>query len=552
MIAKLSPPAVALRIAAIAALLVTFVVAFFMPIYTDEVTWKWFQSRLFHDGFVNISLFPQCGATFTTTPLWFMVPLRTVEAWVYGDLTNPLWLRFLGIATCLVWIGIMLAMLRGALGVRLSDLTLAGTVAGFLGLGVLPMLLVINRPEQVLLIGLTVVFLLPFLQPDRTTASREALTLAGVLCLVVLLFTEHAKALLFLPLIAAALFLVARRWWVQIPGVLLLSYFAGASYRYWQTSQSCPGDPAFAQAIKTQFLQLSLLTSHPIAFLQQAAANLLQSRSYVANIRFKDPFWVDWLPPHMVPAPVDQLVNIGVMAFFAVLIVVTAFNVMVLVRKDWNAGAVSRRLLMVASALASLLALAAFQRLKFFYESTLVLPLLGLIAAVAMPGYWWQKAPARGRSLATVLIGLALVSQTVLWVFLVPQVDRDLSRGGYLDKQVTSFSAMDYGRQRTEVLNTARRCGIHPEDRPRHLVLDDLTYTAFIDSYQPFHIPHVNRGGSELFGRLPTDHMVKLLREWRSAGIVAACRLIPAELHPVANGPYCCVRSFAPETEVVR
>ena len=535
-----------LRLAAVAALLVTFGMSIFVPIYSDEVTFKIYQSRLFHDGLVNITLFPQCGA-FTTAPPWYMMPARVIDAVVYGELHNPLLLRVAGIATFLGWLGLALVLLRGALAVRLERLTLAGTAASFLGLGILPLLLVLNRPEQVLLIGLTMVLLAPFVARENASATYEALAATLGVCLLTLLLAVHPKVVLFFPLVVVGLFIIVRRFWIRAAALAALAYFGGASYSYWTARQSCPGDAQFAEALKAQFLQPSLLTSHPAKFLRQLAANAWEARFYVGNLRFRDAYPAKWLPSHLVPDPLAGAVNIGLLAVALALALLTTLAVLSLVQESRREGGVSRRLLVVGSCLASLLGLVLLQNEKSFYDSALLVPLAGLTAIVAIPQSWYREFVSEGRRLSAGLMGMALVSQVVLWAFLGPRIQGELLHGGYLRGQPNAFSAVGFEQVRTQILEAAGRCGIHPEDRPSHLVVDDLTYAVFVDSYQPFHIKYLRRGGPDLWNvnARPVGQVVGMLREWRSGGIVVGCHMLPKELPAVATGAFCCIPSSA-------
>ena len=84
-------------------------------------------------------------------------------------------------------------------------------------------------------------------------------------------------------------------------------------------------------------------------------------------------------------------------------------------------------------------------------------------------------------------------------------------------------------------------CGLTPDRTLRHLVVDELTYDAFLTTREPYIITYLVGG----WGRGITD-LGQLLREHRSAGLIAGCHRLPPALQARArrNGAYCCLPAF--------
>src|SRR5690349_18380633 len=79
---------------------------FLVPLYTDEVGWR-FQTRSAIDGGVDRSLTEHCGPnTVAVVPL-FMRPLRSINATVNLALPDPIVIRLIGVASALLWIGLL-------------------------------------------------------------------------------------------------------------------------------------------------------------------------------------------------------------------------------------------------------------------------------------------------------------------------------------------------------------------------------------------------------------------------------------------------------------
>ena len=122
------------------------------PIYSDELLWKLIDSRLLLDSGKLLYLFPECAKGISLDPPISWYPLQLIDAALYSDMTNPQVLRYWAIgiffAIVLYCAWFVRFSLRPAIGYAAS----VGAVLAPLSLGVLPFLLVMNRPEQGLLL----------------------------------------------------------------------------------------------------------------------------------------------------------------------------------------------------------------------------------------------------------------------------------------------------------------------------------------------------------------------------------------------------------------
>lgn len=532
-----------LSVAFWSALAVTLASTVFIPIYQDEIGWKLLQARYFQDGGANITMFPQCPASFAVPAPWYMLPDRAIEAALYGDISRPIWLRINGILSLFAWLGFSLWLLTRSRLEALRALPLPTLVLALVSLGVLPYLMVLNRPEQPLLLGLTLLLLLPFvLRPQKGLAAEAALT-AGLMVLVVLLVSRHPKTLLFLPLIGASLFLLIRRNALRASAAALLGYVLVTSYQYWTARNQCPNDPLIDAHIKGQLTPPSALLHDPLAAVQRLLGNLLDSWLWLKNMVFWYTYQGKWLPPAEVLPWWVLPTSVAVGLAGAAVVLLAGFNGLRLAAETWQARRPSVRAVMVLACLASLTAMALIQGVKNFYETSLVMPLLILCALVGLP-----ENPSAGtvsllRRAVPGLLVLSLLSQTALWTILAPHV-RTTLRGGLVPSQDYSFSPFNYDRTAQQVAATARRCGIDPDNPPPHLVLDETTYPTLSGSYRPFHVYYVSvkrlaPGGLD-------EPLERSLARMGSGGAVAACRRLDPPLHPFAvqNGALCCVPAF--------
>jgi hypothetical protein len=526
---------------AVAFLAVTFGFSLFIPLFIDEIDWKLLQSRLFLDGFVNISLYPQCGAAFAVQPPLIFVPVRVLDALLYADLLPFLKLRALGIATALAWIATAVWMLRRSIAAHCAWSSLVIIVAFYLGIGLLPFLLVINRPEQLLLFGLIVVLLAPFVV--RPTLRAELAWTVTIVVVAIFLFAAHPKSLFFLPMIGASILLVSWRWSLRVPALGAVIYGAFVGYNYWMIRNSCPANPALAKAFATQILSPAQAVADPVSFLKQAVQSLLRFQAYLGPIRFTSTYQAAWLPPHFVAEPLAQVVNIGILMVLIGMLAALVAAIIILALKSCRERRLSRRMVMSITLLASFIALATFQNRKHFYEASLVVPLLGVAALVAVPA----GLPQVGRVLTAFLVVVSLSSQALLWVSFVPVARAIAARGGYLEQQPTSFSPFEYEQIAASIREAASRCGITSKEPQRHLVVDSLTYPVFAKTTQPFNVHYIRFGGEELWSEIPGQEILETLERYGSSGLITGCHVVPSDLRArvVATGPFCCLPSFA-------
>jgi hypothetical protein len=214
-----------------------------------------------------------------------------------------------------------------------------------------------------------------------------------------------------------------------------------------------------------------------------------------------------------------------------------------LVHDAWARKTVSQQAVVIFSLLLSLSGLAMIQVVKNAYESTLVVPLCGVILLIAIKGRGGTRFQQHFKAVATVLVAVSLASQLNLWRSFGLSALSAWAEGGYLADEGASISPFNYSRVNGEILATAKLCNIDRSRPLRHLVVDGLTYPAFSETYQPMLLISVS--GS--FRRGIRD-LAKFLTERHSSGVIVGCRSFPADLLGVAqkHGDFCCAPSFVP------
>ncbi len=159
-------------------LLLSLLVGLLLPVYTDEVAWRFQISRYLQDG-VDRSLGETCGANTWAAPALFMLPLRVFSSAVTAWLSDPLWVRIAGVVTAIVTVAGMVAFVRQQDVRSARRATTEILVLALLGTGVLPFLLVWSRPDQPVLLAMLGSLLLAFVGDGGGAACEPAWRIAA-------------------------------------------------------------------------------------------------------------------------------------------------------------------------------------------------------------------------------------------------------------------------------------------------------------------------------------------------------------------------------------
>ena len=189
---------------AVLVLLAGLGLAALLPVYSDEVVWR-LSERAAIDGFDKLSS-DLCGPNTLAVPPWFMLPVRHYSAWFNLRFAAPGWVRASGVGYALVQVGLWWRLIGQIAGDRAR--TARALFFGLAGLGVMPLLLVLSRPEQPLLLCLTLALLLagPGWRGGKAQAVEAvALRSLAIVVLGALALSYHMKAMVLVPALMLAI-----------------------------------------------------------------------------------------------------------------------------------------------------------------------------------------------------------------------------------------------------------------------------------------------------------------------------------------------------------
>ena len=501
------------------------------PLYTDEVQWKALGSRLFLDNFSLNYLFPACTAGFIQPVPISWWPSRLIDATIYSNAGNPLMIRYIGIATYFaIWAGI------GWIIHRLwRDIPLWICISVALGLtsfGMLTPLLVMNRPEQGILVPFLVIVGIYLVSRERTELPGQARS--WLYCLVLgllvwLMLGAHLKSFVLLPIAILAAAAAIRRRWPMIVFVFASGFAFYENYRLWATRTDCPASPYLEAQFAYLSLSPKLLLADPARFLSQSLADLERSLAYFGNA------WVrsNGYPSHWWPTgPASAFDNISNLAFSALALVLICLCLWGAVRyavryavRGWGQAPRPNAAITFWLTL-GLLAFMIYQITKNFYETSLVWPLLVLAAIFALKdrGPWLAKATIFALPVLTIFM---LIAQFALVTRVWP----------HLDEWNAAASSQDARQQ--QIIDLAANCHTTVAPEQAGLVVDDFAYSVFWPTKRPMF-------NSYFYGPWSTglDHAATVTALDLKAEI-AKCTEIPeqyrSEAQRSADQSYCCV-----------
>jgi hypothetical protein len=549
-------------------------IAYYVPVYGDEPQWKLTVSRLFLDSGKLIYLFPACVGNFLLDPPITWYPARWIDAWLYADASNPFKLRQFG------WLIFLVLLLVWAkffsMNAKLSWKAGFLFIAAYFSFGMMPYLMVFNRPEQSILIWITLGIVLMYVTQQWPPSTAKMKVLISLLygLLACLIAAAHPKGLYFLPVILVLC-------WISIHSLFLVGCLAALmaltsweTIVFWKKRTYCTESEWLTGLISNFTVQPRLLTTSPRAFLDSGINNLFHWRAYIKGAEFQGGVMgksievglpnlqlvelaqqTVWLP--LAAAGLLIAVNLielviaqhqkgrRVMPVMATLLLIfistllmshryTGFGLMALGATLLGILCLSlfkikNYALAIASCLGlSLMLLMFMQTLKNFYETSIVWPIFLLITIFVF-----------GRSSAW--------SKKILFTIVLPMLFVGAAIATYGRYALTADYAKVWQTNREEKITQQLQlqffakefCNIGPE--ANRLVLDDDTYPSFWQNRSPLLTAYVYGWWSQ-----GTDYR-RTFASQNPEGLVTKCESAPSELLQtlIRKGEFCCASKEA-------
>lgn len=533
-----------------------------LPLYTDEVGWR-LQERFWTDG-VDKLYSDQCGPGTLAVPPLFMWPARWYSAFFNQHFAQPYWVRASGVIYACLWVWMLLRLIRRIARDRGERHMIAVVACTLIGLGCTPLLMVWSRPEQPIMLAVTGALMIasagwqapgnrfaplagiPYSRALTSPATAWLRSLA-IAALTMVALSYHFKALITMPVFAAAVLMASRGQRAHLPRAAALALMVGAALAalgYWSARLACPLDPLIEQDHNRQNLIASFIgngdiADSPLTLLGRLMGNL-RFDAYIDSAAPQVWPMSRWLVPGRVSWDEVHGWRGGMLVIWSL---AGASGLVAALVALWRQG--RRGMLACEAAMALvLLGVAALwcvsQLIRNVYEVGFVLPLLvlAIVLGLAAPhGVHWLRQFLRVVALA--LGPLMILSEVLVAGLYGPPMVAALGARDHLPDQPWSVPLLARERSEGDIVGAAGLCGLSPARPAGNLMLDDLTYFTFMASPTPQHylgvLPDRLRGSI-------TDPLAYLARH-RSSGIVMGCRSLPGSLQRRARhqGAFCCL-----------
>jgi hypothetical protein len=515
-----------------------------LPVYSDEVGWR-LQERAALDGFDK--LFTDfCGPNTLARPPFWMMPARYYSALFNTLFADPLYIRLSGILYALVWTGLLLLLVRRVADAAQERVALSTTAIGFLSLGTMPLLMVISRPEQPIMIAFTAALLIALADwrevAADTPAAKAWIRSLVIAMLALVAMSYHVKGVATVPLFLVCLALASRGRASLLPRLLCAALLVAAGVwaaQYWIHRFECPGD-ARVSAVVLRSTGAALVAASDASQIAPLLAKALGNVSVLLYPgtpapRF-DPM-AFWLPAGRISADDSFVWFLVMISAWAFALIAVAWCLLHAARRSWKERRLDSRAVLSVALLATGIGWSA-TGFTGIYEATFTLPMLVIAVVLALSTQNAGTRFAGGLAWGGAIIGLmGLVSVPLVARIYGPSLAAAAQERGYIKDQPLSISAFGYGGLHQEILSAARQCGIVDPPARRAVMIDDVTYFAFMQSRRPQHT-------FGLFSPLvKIDDPIGYLRGIGSDGLITTCRSLPPGIQARARrqGQFCCL-----------
>jgi len=526
--------------------------ALFLPVYSDEIGWR-FQERAALDG-VDRLFSDICGPNTLAAPPFLMMPVRYFSAYTNLLFADPFWVRISGIAYVLIWLGMIFALINRIASQSAARYALGLIAVGLMALANTPLVLALSRPEQPILLAVTGALLIAFADgvPGASDSSLRPtprkvawLRCAMLVVLAIIGLSYHLKALFVLPVFLACLFFCCRGSNALVPRVTAGGVMVAVAYvsvRYWLDRLACPDDPVLSKLLSHNSFGTDISDVSSVKelflFFVQLSANISLSEYVRLVVPVSDPM-SGWLPAGQIGELWSQRWENGLYIVWSVLGIAALGGLVLGIRDTLRSHRIDPRAVVAVLLALSAIGWGTTQIARNIYEAAFVLPLfmLAVVLALSCAGSGLRIAKLRG--FLAIFSGIAAVASigatSLLWAPSLREANR---HEAYVPQQPFSIAVFGYDKHKPKILELARQCRIPEPAKAHRVLIDELTYFPFMESYLPEH----RLGVFEVWNG-SIDDPVAYLKARNSDGIIVGCHNLPPELraNAKAQGQFCCL-----------
>lgn len=527
-----------------------------LSIYCDEIGYQMMTARAGFENFIYSSNpYPHdffCKEPSLQMPL-FWRPAQYFTWLFYKPVQDPRVFRLIGVfkaAFLAVWVS-WLAFLALRERCRMTRCSVAVFVISVFSLGILPLIISYNRPEQMLVICLAWFILAPFFAIGEKRPFPEWVFAVLHIIALGVFFTLHSKTLLFGPLVLLSTFVIASRFVgakVALACALLAGLLFAQSYKAYSYCFGCPGSERVAKMNAGLYLTPAgkKLSEMPDMF-RGMIGNVLNYGAYPDQIGFRTFYVPSQFLPSLPETTVSRLgwLNTLIAGGFLLLPALSLLFLLVF----FLSAPLKKTLLrdgglwlLPPCLLVTIVGIITMQTAKPWYESVWLLPALAMLALISFSAV--ADRPAL-RTLFALSSGFLIITAACSLLAMQNVFAFKIWRGWVgpnLDVVGHNPRLLDAQMGAAEKL-----CGFGRDGHTTRLMLDDLTYMYFKETSQPYLTNYFLWAASNDLGDKLTDSKIhfSMLKNAGVSGIVQRCTFM--DMFPLYSqntrrvGDICCI-----------
>ena len=523
-----------------------------VPIYSDEVAIHMAKARFILEGGQLITLLPQCETSVTTqVPLtWY--PAAILYSFVYA-LPTGLGLRLTGIALGLSYLFLLWFWVGKLFQNTNPRNVFRALITAINGLGVLPLILILARSEQILVLSMILLCLFSIFWYTTEIDSRSvrALKVLSFLLLVSTFYYTHPKSLFFSPFVAIAAFYIFRKENLYAKAAIFSTVILTAYQSLQQAKNlNCPGAPIVSEILSHVTIDFQLLSTNTLKFFELGADNILRSLgAVVEKLLFALSYQSAWLPGPDTPRLSSGALFLNFAIEKSLILGVVCLLLMLLFQlvRELARRRMSREIALAAGLLAGLLVHGFVYNVNswHFYTPGLIIPIFTIIFLLVVPSSlkYTNSGGRSWRCVSYYAAALSLASVVCLGLLVFAPLLRAAQEQKYIiSAQPLSTPIFLDKNKKADLLALASSCNIST-DVSRRLVLDGTAYFQFRNQKEPINILYISEFG---FGADIASKTKAFLNKIDSGGVISRCDYLPEALKGdvIKKGDMCCVSKF--------
>ncbi|MBB3315506.1 hypothetical protein FHT77_001348 [Rhizobium sp. BK181] len=476
---------------------------------------------------------------------WVFYPAAMLVSTVYADL-GPLGIRLSGIILSSAWFSLLLIWCFKQTGAITSAVRQFAGLVALSALGVVPYLFALSRPEQFMTLPILILCVTALCFKGEKSLTVQCAGAIFLSLVISCFFYVHPKSLFFLPFSLVALWLATETYHRAVRFALLayaVLLFAQVLHESGAIA-ACTDAPVIQSVLAANTLLPGRLFSAPGEFIQAALSNIANFPDrLLSHLTFNAVFQSGWLPPIEGNTSFLFILNLGIRYSLYAFVAGSHLASLVLFLIQ-----VTKRKLAAPTLLAALLASAdilnaLFFNIQNFYAGTQFVPISVILTALLMHSLPVQKLYGRmATGCYSAILMFSIFSMATLLSLVTPSVmENSSSQKASLPGQPLSIPVFDTQSHLQSITSLGASCGLSPATS-ENLVLDHMTYFAFLKQKKPIHVLYVSEFGYG--GDLTNGRLLPFLKKLGSPGVIARCEWMPNEFREaeISNDMgYCCV-----------